>query len=173
MKEKRFWLRTVILAIMLAAIGYTIYSNVFVEKKAIQVGDSAPDFVLTDLNGNKIQLSDYRGKGVFLNFWGTWCKPCEKEMPYINSQYNVYKNEGVEVIAVNVGEAKVTVQTFVDRFQLTFPVVIDQQDQVMNAYDINPLPTTFLIDKDGKIVDIITGTMTEEDVKKYMERIKP
>ncbi len=72
-------------------------------------------------------------------------------MPHINSQYNVYKNEGVEVIAVNVGEAKVTVQTFVDRFQLTFPVVIDQQDQVMNAYDINPLPTTFLIDKDGKL----------------------
>lgn len=94
MKEKRFWLRTIILAIMLVAIGYTIYSNVFVDKKAIQVGDSAPDFVLTDLNGNKIQLSDYRGKGVFLNFWGTWCKPCEKEMPYINSQYNVYKNEG-------------------------------------------------------------------------------
>lgn len=173
MKERRFWLRTVILAIMFAAIGYTIYSNVFVDKEAIQVGDSAPDFVLTDLNGNKIQLSDYRGKGVFLNFWGTWCKPCEKEMPYINNQYDVYKNEGVEVIAVNVGEAEVAVQTFVDRFHLTFPVAIDQQDQVMNAYHIGPLPTTFLIDKDGKIVDIITGTMTEEDVKKHMERIKP
>ncbi|GMB07808.1 peroxiredoxin [Thermolongibacillus altinsuensis] len=173
MKTKRFWLRTAILALMVAAIGYTIYANFFTEKTSVKIGDEAPDFVLTDLNGNKHRLSDYRGKGVFLNFWGTWCKPCEKEMPYMNKQYEVYKKKGVEVLAVNVGESELSVKKFVERFGLTFPVVIDKQDQVMNAYDIGPLPTTFLIDKNGKIVDIITGTMTESMVQQYMERIQP
>lgn len=173
MKKQRLVVRTVILLLLLSAVGYTIYSSFFTEKTDIKVGATAPDFVLTDLNGKTHRLSDYRGKGVFLNFWGTWCKPCEKEMPYINRQYAVYKKQGVEVLAVNVGEPKLSVQKFVDRFGLTFPVVIDREDQVMNAYEINPLPTTFLIDKEGKIKQIITGTMTEEMVKQYMESIKP
>jgi peroxiredoxin len=154
-------------------VGYKIYSNFFTEKTAIKVGATAPDFVLTDLNGKTHRLSDYRGKGVFLNFWGTWCKPCEKEMPYINRQYQIYKKQGVEVLAVNVGEPKLSVQKFVDRFGLTFPVVIDREDQVMDAYDIDQLPATFLIDKNGTIKKIITGTMTEEMVQQYMESIKP
>jgi peroxiredoxin len=173
MRKQRLWLRTVILTLLMAAIGYTIYANFFTEKASVKIGDEAPDFVLTDLNGKQHRLSDYRGKGVFLNFWGTWCKPCEKEMPYINKQYEVYKNKGVEVLAVNVGESELSVKKFVERLGLTFPIVIDKQDQVMNAYDIGPLPATFLIDKNGKIVDIITGTMTESKVQKYMERIQP
>jgi len=173
MKKKRLWMRTVILLLLLAAVGYTIYSNFFTEKARVTVGLEAPDFVLTDLNGETHRLSDYRGKGVFLNFWGTWCKPCEKEMPYINRQYEVYKKQGVEVIAVNVGESKLAVEKFAERFGLKFPIVIDRQDQVMNAYDIDPLPTTFLIDKNGEIVKVITGTMTESMVQQYMESIKP
>ncbi|MCL6587475.1 MAG: thiol-disulfide oxidoreductase ResA [Anoxybacillus sp.] len=173
MKKQRLILRTAVLLLLLTAVGYTIYSNFFTEKTEIKVGATAPDFVLTDLNGKKHRLSDYRGKGVFLNFWGTWCKPCEREMPFINEQYKTYKKQGVEVLAVNVGEPKLSVQKFVDRFGLTFPVVIDREDQVMNAYEIDPLPTTFLIDKNGKIRAIITGTMTEEKVQQYMESIKP
>jgi peroxiredoxin len=173
MKKQRLLLRTVILILLSGAVGYTIYANLFTEKTRVTVDSEAPDFVLTDLNGKKHRLSDYRGKGVFLNFWGTWCKPCEKEMPYINRQYEVYKNQGVEVIAVNVGEPELSVKKFAERFDLKFPIVIDQQDQVMNAYDIDPLPTTFLINKDGKIVKIITGTMTESMVQQYMESIKP
>jgi len=173
MKKKRLWMRTVILLLLLAAVGYTVYSNFFTEKARVTVGSEAPDFVLKDLNGETHRLSDYRGKGVFLNFWGTWCKPCEKEMPYINRQYEVYKKQGVEVIAVNVGESKLAVEKFAERFGLKFPIVIDRQDQVMNAYDIDPLPTTFLIDKNGEIVKVITGTMTENMVQQYMESIKP
>ncbi|MBA2873290.1 thiol-disulfide oxidoreductase ResA [Thermaerobacillus caldiproteolyticus] len=173
MKKQRLVVRTVILLLLLSAVGYTIYSNFFTEKTSIKVGATAPDFVLTDLNGKSHRLSDYRGKGVFLNFWGTWCKPCEREMPYINRQYEAYKQQGVEVLAVNVGEPKLSVQKFIDQFGLTFPVAIDREDQVMNAYDIDQLPATFLIDKNGKIKKIITGTMTEEMVQQYMESIKP
>jgi peroxiredoxin len=172
-KQQRLIMRTVILLLLLAAVGYTIYSNFFTEKERVKVGSAAPDFVLTDLQGKEHRLSDYRGKGVFLNFWGTWCKPCEKEMPYINRQYEVYKKQGVEVLAVNVGETKLSVQKFADRFGLTFPIMIDREDQVMNAYDVGQLPATFLIDKNGKVKKMITGTMTEEMVKQYMESIKP
>jgi peroxiredoxin len=172
-KQQRLIMRTVILLLLLAAVGYTIYSNFFTEKERVKVGSVAPDFVLTDLQGKEHRLSDYRGKGVFLNFWGTWCKPCEKEMPYINRQYEVYKKQGVEVLAVNVGETKLSVQKFADRFGLTFPIMIDREDQVMNAYDVGQLPATFLIDKNGKVKKMITGTMTEEMVKQYMESIKP
>jgi peroxiredoxin len=172
-KQQRLIMRTIVLLLLLAGVGYTIYSNFFTEKERVKVGSTAPDFVLTDLSGKEHRLSDYRGKGVFLNFWGTWCKPCEKEMPYINSQYGVYKKQGVEVLAVNVGEPKLSVQKFADRFGLTFPIMIDREDQVMNAYDVDRLPATFLIDKNGKVKKIITGTMTEEMVKQYMESIKP
>jgi peroxiredoxin len=173
LKRQRLFIRTVILLLLAGALGYTFYTNFFSSKERVAVGDEAPDFVLSDLNGNTHQLSDYRGKGVFLNFWGTYCKPCEKEMPYMNNLYKEYKNQGVEIIAVNVGESKLAVEKFVEKYQLHFPIVIDKDNQVLEAYDISPIPTTFLINKDGQIVEIITGTMTEQDMKNYMEQIKP
>ncbi|AMX83035.1 thiol-disulfide oxidoreductase [Geobacillus subterraneus] len=172
-KQQRLVMRTAILLVLLAALGYTIYANFFTEKKAVAVGSTAPDFVLADLKGREHRLSDYRGKGVFLNFWGTWCKPCEREMPYMNELYPVYKKQGVEILAVNVGEPKLSVEKFAERFGLTFPIVIDRQDQVLNAYNVGPLPTTFLIDKNGEVKKIITGAMTKADIQRHLESIKP
>lgn len=173
MKKNRLIIRSVILSLLLAALGYTLYSNFFVSKEKVQEGSVAPDFVLKDLNGKQVQLSDYKGKGVFLNFWGTWCAPCKREMPYMERQYQHYKNLGVEIIAVNVGESNIAVESFVTQYKLTFPVVLDKSSEVLHAYGVDPLPTTFLIDKNGKVVDIITGQMTERDVRNYMELIKP
>lgn len=173
MKKQRLLIRTIILLLLASALGYTLYSNFFVSKEKIVVGDLAPDFVLTDLNGEKHRLSDYRGQGVFLNFWGTWCKPCEKEMPYMENQYKIYKDQGVQILAVNVGEPVFSVSKFVEKYGLSFPVVIDKGNQVLNAYGVDPLPTTFLVDKEGKIVEIITGTLTERMVQEKMELIKP
>lgn len=173
MKKNRLIIRTIILLLLIAALGYTLYSNFSTSKERVAVGDIAPDFVLTDLNGTKHQLSDYRGKGVFLNFWGTWCKPCKDEMPYMDNQYQVYKNKDVEILAVNIDETKLAVSKFVEQYGLTFPVVIDKGGQVTKRYDIGPIPSTFLIDKDGKIVKIITGSLTEAMIQDYMEMIKP
>lgn len=145
-KKKRFYMRTIILVLMVVAIIFTIYTNLTKERTAlIQVGDDAPDFALVDMNGEKHQLSDYKGKGVFLNFWGTWCKPCEREFPLMDKQYQVYKDQGLEILAVNIGESDFAVQKFIDRKGLTFPVLIDDKKSVMETYKINPLPTTLLI----------------------------
>lgn len=173
MKKRRLIIRTTILVLLIGALGYTLYSNFFMSKEKVKVGSKAPDFALIDLEGKKHQFSDYRGKGVFLNFWGTWCKPCEREMPYIERQYQHFKNHGVEVLAVNVGESELAVEKFAEQYDLHFPIVIDKDLQVLNAYGVDPLPTTFLIDKNGKVVKILTGSMTERDVSNYMEMIKP
>lgn len=173
MKKKRLLMRSIILILLIGALGYTLYSNFFVSKEKVKEGSKAPDFVLTDLEGNEHQLSDYKGKGVFLNFWGTWCKPCEREMPYMDNQYEYYKNQGVEVLAVNIAESNIAVQSFVNKHDLTFPILLDKDRQVLNAYGVGPLPTTFLINPEGQVVDITSGTLTERMIRDYMEQIKP
>ena len=150
------------------AIVFTIYSNLTKEKTAVlQVGDNAPDFALIDMNGEKHQLSDYKGQGVFLNFWGTWCKPCEREFPLMDKHYQDYKDQGLQILAVNIGESNFAVQKYVDRKGLTFPVLIDHNKSVMETYNINPLPTTMLVNPEGKIEKIITGEMSDEAIKQY------
>lgn len=173
MKKRRLIIRTVILAVLLGALGSTLYTTFFTEKELVMEGSVAPDFILQDLNGNTIQLSDYRGQGVFLNFWGTWCPPCKEEMPYIENQYQQYKDQGVTVIAVDVDESELAVRNFVEAYGLTFPVPIDKGSEVTGTYGIGPLPTTLLVDKDGIVVKKITGRMTEAQVQQFMELIKP
>ncbi len=175
MKKQRLLIRTVILLFLGAAVAYTLYANFTKDEvQKVEVGKKAPDFVLTDLDGEKHQLSDYEGEGVLLNFWATWCKPCEKEMPFLNNQYQAYKDQGVHVIAVNVGESNVAVSDFSKRYDLQFPIVTDKDSQVMTAYGVDPLPITFLIDKQGNVVDIHKGQIiAEADVTEMMEKIKP
>ena len=87
--------------------------------------------------------------------------------------YQRVKDEGLQILAVNIGESDFAVQKFVDRLGLTFPVLIDNNKSVMETYNINPLPTTFLVNPEGKIEKIITGEMSEEAIKKYMAQIIP
>ncbi|WP_100407145.1 thiol-disulfide oxidoreductase ResA [Bacillus solitudinis] len=173
MKQKRLFMRTTILAIIAVALGYTFYSNFIADHSVAQAGNDSVNFVLKDLEGERIELNDLQGKGVFLNFWGTYCPPCEKEMPYMESLYSEYKEKGVEIVAVNVNEPELTVQRFVERYSLSFPVVIDKGMKVSDAYGISPLPTTILIDEQGTIVHVHKGGMTEQMVKDFMEKIIP
>ncbi|WP_298829870.1 thiol-disulfide oxidoreductase ResA [uncultured Planococcus sp.] len=173
-KKNRLLMRTTILLVMMGAVAFTIYNGVTKEKsELLQIGDTAPDFALTDLNGERHQLSDYKGQGVFVNFWGTWCKPCEKEFPLMEKQYQVYKDQGVEILAVNIAQSDYEVEQYAERKSLTFPIVIDKDKSVMETYNIRPLPTTVLVNPNGEIEKIITGEMSEEDIRSYMELIKP
>ena len=174
MKKKRLFIRTIILLLLGSAVAYTLYANFTKEDvKRVVVGKKAPDFVLVDMNGEKHRLSDYEGQGVFLNFWGTYCKPCEKEMPYMDNQYKQFKDKGVQILAVNVSESELAVNKFIGRHNLSFPVVIDKDTQVQTAYGIGALPATFMIDKEGKVVKYHTGQLTEEMIKDLMELVKP
>ena len=132
-KQKRAVMRTVILAVLVAAIGYTIYNSATAKDVTLlEVGDKAPDFALVDLEGNDHKLSDYEGQGVFLNFWGTWCKPCAKEMPAMDRQYEAFSNDGVQVLAVNIAQSDFEVQSFADQYGIfiiiTFPWHISDEN---------------------------------------------
>lgn len=174
MKKRRLVMRTVILLVLGAAVAYTLYASITKDNiRKVAVGEKAPDFALVDMDGEKHRLSDYEGQGVFLNFWGTWCKPCEKEMPYMNNQYKQFTDEGVQVLAVNVGESDFAVKKFAERYGLAFPIVNDKDGQVQNAYAIDPLPATFLINPEGEVVKIHTGQLTEDKIRTFMEQIQP
>lgn len=174
MKRRRLVIRTIILFLLGAAVAYTLYANLTKDhNQRVEVGKTAPDFVLVDLDGNKHKLSDYQGQGVFINFWATWCKPCEREMPHINKYYQQFKDQGVQVLAVDVSESELVVKRFVEKHELNFPIMIDKDQQVQSAYGINPLPATFLVDKNGTLVKMHTGELSESKVKEFMELIKP
>lgn len=166
-------MRGAILFLLLTALAYTLYSNFFADKERVKVGSEAPDFVVTDLSGDRRQLSDYRGKGVLLNFWGTWCEPCKKEMPYMDNQYRHYKDLGVEILAVNIAESDLAVNSFAKQHGLSFPIGIDKDRQILDQYGVKPLPTTFLINQDGKVTRIVKGELTERNIRDMMESIKP
>lgn len=174
MKKKRLITRTIILVVMALAVGYTLYANMNKDKnQKVEIGKPAPDFVLVDMEGNKHRLSEYKGQGVLLNFWATWCKPCEREMPYIENQYQQFKDQGVQVLAVNSSESELVINKFVERKGLNFPVMIDKDGQVQAAYGIYNLPHTFLIDKAGNVVESHTGELDEKTLREFMEQIKP
>ena len=94
-------------------------------------------------------------------------------MPYMENQHQAFEDKGVHILAVNIQESQLKVETFRDQYGLTFPIAIDKDKSVMEAYNVVPLPTTVLINKDGKIEQIITREMTEDEIISFMESIQP
>lgn len=152
-------------------------------KVGLSNGDTPPDFTLTSLDGKNVTLSELRGKKVVLNFWATWCPPCKAEMPHMQNYYEQYaKKDNVEIIAVNLtseerdvtADAKIdSVMTFRDSFELTFPILLDQdpKNSIGIAYQILTIPTTYFIDSNGYIQRAIKGPMNGEMLKKYVDAL--
>lgn len=115
------------------------------------------DFTLPALSGEKLTLSAYKGKVVFLNFWATWCPPCRAEMPSMERLYAKMKDKGFEILAVNLQEEPKVVKEFLTKNKLTFPVVLDANGKIGSVYGVRGIPTTYLIDKEGFIVGGMVG----------------
>jgi peroxiredoxin len=135
-------------------------------EQGISKGDSAPDFELTTLNGEKVKLSDYKGKKVILNFWATWCPPCKAEMPHMQEYYEKNaEKENVEILAVNLtsmDDGKDKVQEFADGYELTFPIPLDVEGTVGEEYRAFTIPTSYMVDTKGLIQHKIVGPMNED-----------
>ncbi|SOC21663.1 peroxiredoxin [Ureibacillus xyleni] len=135
----------------------------------------APDFTLSDMNGTHINLSDLRGKIVILNFWATWCPPCRAEMPHMQNFYEKNKDNGVEIIAVNLtalDEGKQAVEKFINEYGLTFPVVLDESGSVGKLYEILTIPTSYIIDAKGRIFQKFVGSMDEQIMEDMIKSIQ-
>lgn len=139
----------------------------------------APDFTLIDQYGNTHTLSDYRGKVVFLNFWATWCPPCRMEMPYIEEIYNDNNQNFEDVVIIGVagpnigkeGDEQYIIQFLKDE-GYTFPVLFDDTGRTMAQYGIQALPSTFIIDKEGYIVQYIPGAMEKSTMEALIDSVK-
>ena len=119
--------------------------------------DSAPDFTLTDPDGKKVSIKDFRGKVVFLNFWASWCEGCREEMPSMERLYKEFKGKGLEILAVNVKEQRPAAVAFYKKLQLTYPVALDPDGEVGLLYGAFGLPVTYLIDRKGILLARLWG----------------
>ncbi|ARD47536.1 peroxiredoxin [Sporosarcina sp. P33] len=145
-------------------------------ESGLEKGNVPPNFELTTLSGDKVKLTDYKGKIVILNFWASWCGPCKVEMPYMQKYYE--RNKGtanVEIIAVNMTSEErggsSGIKKFVDEYGLTFPILLDNDGKVMDMYNIITIPNTYIIDKDGLINQKIMGPMNEEMINELVKKL--
>ena len=111
----------------------------------------ARDFELPDLDGNKLKLSDFKGHIVIVNFWATWCPPCRAEIPSMQRAWNVLKNHNVVLLAIHVGGNEDKIWSFLTDFNVDFPVLIDARSKVSRRWPMMGLPTTFIVDPEGKL----------------------
>ena len=132
-------------------------------------GRAAPDFLLEKLDGGTLRLSDLQGKAVLVNFWATWCQPCRSELPHLVAAYNRYRQEGLEIVAVNLQEDEDTIAGFVEEFGMQFPVVIDRSGDVADKYHVIGIPTSFFIDRSGVVRTIYTGPFVGQQSRQGIE----
>ncbi|HDR6217809.1 MULTISPECIES: redoxin domain-containing protein [Bacillus] len=190
------WRKLTIIVVLLCLAGYAAYEQFgnkeqavkvkqekseavmkeIIARNGIEIGKSAPDFELTKLDGTNVKLSDLKGKKVILNFWATWCGPCQQEMPDMEAFYKEHK-ENVEILAINYtpsekggGEEKVS--NFIEEKGITFPVLLDKNIDVTTAYKVITIPTSYFIDTKGVIQDKFIGPMTQKEMEKRVAKLK-
>jgi peroxiredoxin len=132
----------------------------------------APDFTLTSESGKTYHLADFRGQVVLVNFWATWCPPCRREMPSMERMWNKIKGKGVEVLAINVGEDADTIFEFLGAYPVSFPLLMDRDGSVVKQFPVTGLPTTYIVDPQGKVVYRTVGSREWDDPKLYEQLLK-
>jgi len=186
MKKKRFFLLT--LAFLVFGGAFIFYEAFFVyqgsnqreqrqsqsesKTKVAPVQDAiAPNFTLPDLSGREMELAAVyqRNNLTVVNFWATWCGPCRGEIPEFNRFYQIYKARGVEIVAVNLQEKASLVTDFAEEYRMRFPVLLDVQGEVAKDYYITAIPSTFILDGQGKILLAHRGMMDFEQLEVVAE----
>jgi peroxiredoxin len=151
------------LAAMLAATVAVAAAN--------DAGGPAPAFTLTALSGEPAALSGYRGQVVMVNFWATWCGPCQQEMPLLDQMYKKFKPAGFTLLGVNVDKDAPPVRELLARKPVSFPVLLDPANSVSRAYHVDEMPSSVIIDRKGEIRYVHRG-YKPGDENEYQDRIR-
>jgi peroxiredoxin len=172
----------IVLIVIIGVVALMIYAGARLSRQTAQAGGGqppqgsmkagsmAPDFELKTLDGKPIKLSAYRGKAVLLNFWATWCAPCKVEMPWFVDFYKQYQAQGLEVVGVALDDSSHDeIANFVKDMNINYTILQGTED-VGDAYGgVDVFPTTFFIDRNGKIVNVVYGlkdhSSLEDDIK--------
>ncbi len=134
-------------------------------------GKPAPDFALKSASGDNLRLSEYRGDVVMINFWATWCGPCRQEMPLLDDLYARYKRVGFNLLGVNIDDDSNKAMSMIRELGVTFPVLFDSDKAVSKLYDVNAMPVTVLIDREGQVRFVHHGYKSGYE-QKYLDQVR-
>jgi cytochrome c biogenesis protein CcmG, thiol:disulfide interchange protein DsbE len=135
----------------------------------------APDIALPTLDGDTLRLSDYRGRVVLVNFWGTWCEPCKEETPALEASYQALKDQGLVIVGINLRRQEPDeqgIRAFLDEYGVTYTTALDVEGEAARLFQISPIPTSYFIDPAGNIRYVRVGTLTEEEVAALFSRLR-
>ena len=140
---------------------------------AIAPATQAPDFTLHAMSGPNLRLKEQRGRVVMVNFWATWCAPCRQEMPQLNRLYEKYRASGFVLLGVNVDDDTSKAAEVAKKLGLTFPVLLDTDKKVSKLYDLSTMPSTVIIDRDGKVRYVHRGYLAgyEDNYEKQIREL--
>ncbi|TLS53055.1 redoxin domain-containing protein [Paenibacillus antri] len=173
MGKHRRWIQISIFAFVLLIVGYTVAGSLFKgEERPPEAGDPVAPFELEALGGGMVGTETYKGRPMVVNFWGTFCPPCVEETPALQRMYEKYEDQGVVILGVNLGEKPaVRIEQFVDRFGVTYPVLLDPDLDVRDRYGVRSYPTTFFVDASGVVREVKVGGMTEGYIEAGIRRL--
>lgn len=123
----------------------------------------APDFALAGVDGRLYRLADYRGRTLVINFWATWCPPCRAEMPSMQRAYAALTRDGIALVAISVGDDAQAIRAFLGEVPVSFPLPMDPDSRIAQQYPMIGLPTTFVVDRAGRLVYSLTGQQDWDD----------
>lgn len=147
----------VVVIIVIAVVAYVLFGQKH-QYTPVVAGSPAIDFSLPNLDGDMKSSADYKGKVIFLNFWATWCKPCEEEMPSMEHLYSTFKKRDFVIVAVSVDkDDPQVIKEFVEKYGLTFEILHDRKGRLKEAYKTTGVPETYIIDQNGIIAEKIMG----------------
>ena len=134
-------------------------------------GQTAPDFVLKSATGENLRLSEYRGDVVMINFWATWCGPCRQEMPLLDELYDRYQRVGFNLLGINIDDDSRRAMAMVNELGISFPVLFDEDKKVSKLYEVETMPLTILLDREGTVRHVHHGYQPGYE-QKYLNEIR-
>ncbi|MDH5405631.1 MAG: TlpA family protein disulfide reductase [Candidatus Aminicenantes bacterium] len=162
-----------LIPIILLLLGVALFSlSGFGKIKGQSSSSPAPDFALPDLEGKTVKLSDFKGNVIILDFWATWCPPCVQEIPHFIELYEQYKENGFQMIGIAIQSGSATnVKQFVEKHGINYPILMGNKEITREYGGINAIPTTFVIDRQGRIVEKYIGYRAKEIFEKQLKSL--
>ena len=162
--DRQKWLVTASVAITIVLLlAYAFRSQRPLEEA------SAPEFALSLFDGGKISLADHSGRVVVVNFWASWCAPCREEAPVLENLWRAQSDNGLVLLGVNIKDATANALAFLDEFGITYPNGPDPYGRIAGMFHVRLVPETFIIDKDGKIVERFVGAVVEDELRAALQ----
>ena len=134
-------------------------------------GRPAPDFALKSSSGENLRLSEYRGDVVMINFWATWCGPCRQEMPLLDELYSRYQRVGFNLLGVNIDDDSSRAMAMINELGVSFPVLFDARKEVSKMYNVDAMPVTVIVDREGNVRHVHQGYKPGYE-QKYLDEVR-